>query len=214
MSLAGVREGMRVVAADGLTLEPQVARHAEAMFEVLSDPAIYEYENQPPPSIEWLRERFARLESRRSPDGSEQWLNWIVRLPTSELIGYVQATVLPNGEASIAYELASAYWGHGLAYRAVQAMLDELSVRYGVGRVRAVFKSGNHRSMRLLERLGFVLASRDAHLARDVEPGERLMELGLLSSEERTMRNSAGQAAGSERHSVVDPVRSCDELGA
>jgi hypothetical protein len=45
-----------------------------------------------------------RLESRRSADGQEQWLNCVIRLPTSELIGYVQATVDANGRAAIAYE--------------------------------------------------------------------------------------------------------------
>src|SRR6266508_2704621 len=111
--------GMRAIVADGLTLEPQTAAHAEEMFVVLSDPAIYEYENQPPPSCEWLRERFARLESRRSADGSEQWLNWVIRLPTSELAGYVQATVHADAHAAIAYELSSSHWGRGLARQAV-----------------------------------------------------------------------------------------------
>src|SRR5512135_3215864 len=114
---------MRAIVGDGLTLEPQTAAHAEQMFVVLSDPAIYEYENEAPPSLDWLRERFARLETRRSADGSEQWLNWVIRLPTSELAGYVQATVRANGRAAIAYELSSAFWGRGLARRAVQAML-------------------------------------------------------------------------------------------
>ena len=45
---------------DGFVLEPQVAAHAEAMFVVLSDPAIYAYENAPPESLEWLRKRFER----------------------------------------------------------------------------------------------------------------------------------------------------------
>ncbi len=78
-------------------------------------PAIYEYENAPPASIEWLRARFTKLEARQSPDGSQQWLNWVIRLPTSELIGYVQATVHADGHAAIAYELCSQYWGRGLA---------------------------------------------------------------------------------------------------
>src|SRR5436189_3991013 len=129
---------MRVIETGSLTLEPQTAAHAEEMFAVLSDPAIYEYENEPPPSLEWLRARFARLESRRSPNGSEQWLNWVIRLPTSELIGYVQATVRANGAAAIAYELASAYWGRGLGYEAVQAMLAELVAQYGVRALSAV----------------------------------------------------------------------------
>src|SRR5438046_61536 len=90
---------MRVIETGSLTLEPQTAAHAEEMFAVLSDPAIYEYENEPPPSLEWLRARFTKLESRRSPNGREQWLNWVIRLPTSELIGYVQATLHPDGRA-------------------------------------------------------------------------------------------------------------------
>jgi RimJ/RimL family protein N-acetyltransferase len=118
---------VRAIAGDGVILEPQTAAHAEAMFAVLSDPAIYAYENAPPPSLDWLRERFASLESRRSVDSSEQWLNWVVRLPSAELIGYVQATIHADGRAAIAYELSSAYWGRGLGLRAVQAMIGELS---------------------------------------------------------------------------------------
>jgi RimJ/RimL family protein N-acetyltransferase len=170
---------MHVIATTSLTLEPQVAAHAEEMFVVLSDPAIYEYENEPPPSVEWLRARFTRLESRQSSDGQEQWLNWVIRLPTSELIGYVQASVRSGGRAAIAYELASAYWGRGLASQAVRAMIGELLEHYQVRMLSAVFKRENHRSMRLLERLGFKLASAEEHVKRQVEPGERLMELEI-----------------------------------
>ena len=53
---------MRTLVAGELSLEPQTAAHAEEMFAVLSDPAIYAFENAPPRSIDWLRERFARLE--------------------------------------------------------------------------------------------------------------------------------------------------------
>ena len=98
---------MHVIETGSLTLEPQTAAHAEEMFTVLSDPAIYEHENAPPPSLEWLRARFARLESRLSANGREQWLNWVIRLPASGLIGYVQATLYPDGRAAIAYELSS-----------------------------------------------------------------------------------------------------------
>jgi ribosomal-protein-alanine N-acetyltransferase len=167
---------MHVIETGSLTLEPQTAAHAEEMFAVLSDPAIYEYENEPPPSLEWLRVRFTQLESRRSADGQEQWLNWVIRLPTSELIGYVQATVDADGRAAIAYELSSAYWGRGLARRAVQAMISELGQRYQVRRLTAVFKRNNLRSMRLLERLGFSPAATERHRKHQVEPGELLMQ--------------------------------------
>jgi len=166
---------VRVLEASGLTLEPQTAAHADAMFDVLSDPAIYAFENAPPPSREWLRERFTRLESRRSVDGREQWLNWVIRLPTSELAGYVQATVKLDRSAGIAYELASAYWGRGLARSAVEAMIAELIDRYQVRRLTAVLKRDNYRSMRLLERLGFSAALPGQLALHELEPDEAMM---------------------------------------
>jgi RimJ/RimL family protein N-acetyltransferase len=159
-----------------ITLEPQTAAHAEEMFAVLSDPAIYEYENEPPRSLEWLRERFRKLESRRSPDGEEKWLNWVIRLSSGELIGYVQATVHRDGRAAIAYELASAYWGRGYARKAVEAMIGELVQNHGVRTLTAVFKRENQRSRRLLERLGFAPASAQRCLELEIEPDENLMQ--------------------------------------
>ena len=128
---------MRALRTARLRLEPQRAAHADEMFQVLSDPAIYTYENAPPTSLQALRERYGRLESRRSGDGSQLWLNWVLRVPAQGLIGYVQASVLPGGRASIGYELASAHWGRGYAQEAVGAMLDELARRYGVRGVSA-----------------------------------------------------------------------------
>src|SRR5919109_5115976 len=96
-----LKDRMRTIEAARLTLEPQTASHAVEMFDVLSDPAIYAYENSPPRSLEWLRTRFEKLESRRSPDGMQRWLNWVVRLKTGALVGYVQATVYPSRSAAI-----------------------------------------------------------------------------------------------------------------
>jgi len=172
-----VRRGrnVRAVKAQDLTLEPQTAAHAAEMFVVLSDPAIYEYENEPPKSVEWLRDRFTRLESRRSPDGREQWLNWVVRLRSQQLAGYVQATVGEDRNAAIAYEMASPHWGRGLASQAVQAMIDELYERHGAQSLTALLKQRNARSLRLLQRLGFSLATPQQHLQRAAEADEVLM---------------------------------------
>ena len=149
---------MRTLTTARLVLEPQVAAHADAMFAVLSDPAIYAYENAPPASLAWLRERYRKLESRASPDGSERWLNWVLRTSDGALIGYVQATVASDA-AGIAYEMGSAWWGRGLAQEAVAAMLDELAGAYGVRTFTAVAKGANVRSRALLARLGFAQAA-------------------------------------------------------
>ena len=85
---------MQTIVTPTLTLEPLLASHAEAMFELLSDRAIYQYlDYSPPASVEYLRGVYLRLEARRSPDGSEAWLNWVIRPRDQPLVGYVQATV-------------------------------------------------------------------------------------------------------------------------
>jgi RimJ/RimL family protein N-acetyltransferase len=171
---------LRDLRAGPLTLEPQMRGHAEAMFVVLSDPAVYEHEGEPPASVEALRERYARLESRASPDGTQRWFNWVVRHESGELIGYVQATVLPAGDALIAYVFGSAWWGRGYATRAVEAMNAELVQHFGVRRFWAVFKTRNLRSRRLLERLGFAFAE-----------GVRSPSFGLATDESAMVRLAA-----------------------
>ena len=125
------------------------------MFEVLSDPAIYEFERVAPPSVERLAAGYKLRESRVSPDGHQKWLNWVVRLPSGDLAGYVQATVLESDASYVAYEFASKYWRHGIGRASVSAMMEELVNSYGVNLLVAVLKTANYRSMGLLQSLGF-----------------------------------------------------------
>ncbi|HKS22663.1 MAG TPA: GNAT family N-acetyltransferase [Thermoanaerobaculia bacterium] len=126
-------------------LEPLTVAHAPAMFSLLSDLALYA-----PPSLEHLQRVYAQLETRRSPDGTEEWLNWIV-LRDGEVIGFVQATIYTDRSANVAYVFGRSHWGHGYAIEAVTAMLAQLD---GC-KFFATVDAGNARSIRLLERLGF-----------------------------------------------------------
>ncbi len=174
MMTAG-RLPMRTLQTAVCTLEPQVAGHAGEMFALLGDPAIYEFENAPPASESGLRDRYARLEARQSDDGSQLWLNWVVRLASGELAGYVQATVIGNGVSFVAYELASRFWRQGIGRAAVTAMAHELVDRYGVHTLVAVLKAANFRSHGLLVRLGFRPASAEQAIQWNAEPDERVM---------------------------------------
>jgi ribosomal-protein-alanine N-acetyltransferase len=156
-------------------LVPLVVAHAPEMFRVLSDPAIYEFENEPPVSEEWLARRYELLESRDSPDGTEQWLNWVVQLPAGDLAGYVQATVLASGTSLVAYELNSRYWRQGIGSSAVTAVLKELCSTYAVHTVVAVLKTANYRSAALLQRLGFSPASQSEAAEFRPDADERVM---------------------------------------
>ena len=171
---------MRTLHAHGLTLVPQVAAHADAMFALLNDSAVYTYlDDEPPVSAATLRERFERLESRASADGREQWLNWAVQLDGGVIAGFVQATVCARGRAWVAFVLGQAHWGRGHAQHAARAMLGELSAHYGVTHALAAAERANRRSLALLARLGFALAPASARTEHDVAEHDVLMELRL-----------------------------------
>lgn len=153
---------MRAVAGEGVTLEPQLASHAAELYAVIADPSLYEFiDNKEPASEAALRERLARLESRKSPDGTEHWLNWIVRNAAGEIVGYVQATVTPDHSAEIAYVLGRAHWRKGYAGAACAAMIAELRETYGVTRLTATLDPANTASLALLRKLGLGLAWED-----------------------------------------------------
>jgi ribosomal-protein-alanine N-acetyltransferase len=137
-------------------LEPRSMAHSEELFPVLAEAALYEFiDEEPPQSVEALRQKLARSESRKSPDGAEHWLNWVVRDGSRNLAGYVQATVAANLETNVAYAIGSAFWGRGIASAAVAQMIQIVATDFGVKRFFIVVERENRRSIRLAERLGF-----------------------------------------------------------
>jgi RimJ/RimL family protein N-acetyltransferase len=108
-------------------------------------------------------------------------LNWVVRLPSGALAGYVQATVCGDGRAFVAYELASRFWRQGIGGAAVRALLDELAARHAVHTCLAVFKARNFRSEALLRSLGFQAAAAGAAPPAECDPDERVMVKLLLA---------------------------------
>ena len=130
--------------------------HAEELFPVLAEALLYEFiDEEPPESVEALRQKLARSESRKSPDGSEQWLNGVIRDGSQNVAGYVQATVAANFETNVAYAIGSAFWERGIASAAVAQMLEIVATDFGIRRFFIVAERENGRSIRLAERLGF-----------------------------------------------------------
>lgn len=147
---------MEALHIGSLTLEPLTVGHAAEMFALLSAPEIYRHlDYAPPSSVQHLEELYATLESRRSPDGTQHWLNWVIREPVHGLVGYVQATVGQSGSAWIAYVLGARYGGRGYATLATGCMMEHLIEAYAVRRFLATAERDNAKSITVLERLGF-----------------------------------------------------------
>lgn len=114
-----------------LRLEPLRVEHASEAAAAFDDIALHAYIGGEPASAAALRARFERQVVGRSPDGAEDWLNWIVRrADTDELIGTVQATVEhvhgASGAAEVAWVVAVPHQGHGFAREAAAGMVSWL----------------------------------------------------------------------------------------
>jgi RimJ/RimL family protein N-acetyltransferase len=105
--------------------------------------------------LEALRARLRAWESRRSPDGSERWLNWIVL--DDEPAAWVQATI--RGDAAlVAYAVLPARRGEGVATEAVVAVTSWLHEQHPV--VEAHIADDNLASQAVARRAGFVRTDR------------------------------------------------------
>jgi len=124
------------------------------MFEVLRDPVLYEYvSGSPPVDVAALTRQYEFWEGRTSPDGSELWLNWAIRLDArQQLIGHLQAGVLPD-RADMAWILGARWQQHGYATEAANAVVDVL-LGLGLREIRASINPNHAASIRVAERLG------------------------------------------------------------
>ena len=60
-------------------LEPLRVEHADELAPVLEDPLLHSFIGGEPADRDQLRARYRRQVAGRSPDGSQRWLNWLVR---------------------------------------------------------------------------------------------------------------------------------------
>jgi RimJ/RimL family protein N-acetyltransferase len=140
-----------------LALEPLTAAHAEEMAPVLADRSLYAFTGGEPPTLDELRERYARQETQRSPDGVERWLNWILRVREDGLAaGFVQTTVSDDHgpiTAVLAWVLGARFQGLGYAREAAAAVVGYLEDA-GVRRFVAYIHPEHRASMAVARALG------------------------------------------------------------
>ena len=190
---AGVLQALSAsIATPRLHLSPLTAAHADAMFVPLQDDAIYRWISATPPgSLQALRERWARNESRVSPDGTEAWLAWAVqRTSDGAHVGKIDVSLDTTSTANnVGYVFFSAFWGQGLATEAVTAVVEHL-IGLGVTRLVATVTAGNEASARVLTKAGFAFAR--------VIPDNDTIRGALHDDEEyvRTAPPAAGRALG------------------
>lgn len=138
-----------------LELSPLRREHAALLFDVLADPALYEYTGGAPvQAVDEMVRWFTRWEARVSPDGSELWLNWTVsERAGGAAVGYVQATVSDRPGVNLAWVIGTPWQRRGYASEASRAVMDWLA-HLGARRFRACVKPAHVASQRVAARLG------------------------------------------------------------
>ncbi len=156
----------RLLETHRLVLEPLEPRHAPELFQPLRDVSLYRFIPQDPPGSETaLQERYERLATGRSPDGTEIWLNWAAReATTGAVVGTFQATARANHTADIAYIILGHAQRRGFASEGAAAVIAHLRDDHEIVSVVADIDTRNSASIALIERLGFtrVRTTRDA----------------------------------------------------
>ncbi|MCC2308771.1 GNAT family N-acetyltransferase [Cellulomonas chengniuliangii] len=144
-----------------LVLEPLRPEHATEAFVIFDDARLHAYTGGRPATAEELDDRFTRQSVGRSPDGSQGWLNWMLRRhDTHRLVGTVQAT-LSHAEhtehaevrAELAWVVATHEQGHGYAREAAITVADWLRGQ-GVSSLLADVHPGHHASAGVARAVG------------------------------------------------------------
>jgi len=119
------------IASARICLVPLAVADAGEMVRMLSAGSLYAFTGGSPPTLEELRARYARQATGRSPDGSQEWRNWIIRRePGGQAVGYVQATITDDGtRAEIAWVVGVDWQGRGYAAEAARALVAWLDSR-------------------------------------------------------------------------------------
>jgi RimJ/RimL family protein N-acetyltransferase len=140
-----------------LILEPIHEAHAEELWKLFEDPELHQFVPFDSESLEKQKQRCARWAKRRSPDGEELWLNWIVRdKNTGEAVAHLQSGMKTTGVASIGYVVARKYQGQGIATEGLKAIFSYLRESLGVLEIKAYSDTRNVASHRLAKKIGMI----------------------------------------------------------
>ncbi len=140
-----------------LALEPLRVVHADEVAAALDDRSLHRFIGGEPETAAALRARYRRIVTGRSTDGSQGWLNWVLRRSdTGVVIGTVQATLHHvNGRriADLAWVVATPHQGQGYATEAATAVAEWLQA-HGTAELRAYVHPDHEASNGIARRLG------------------------------------------------------------
>lgn len=127
------------------------------LFEYLSQEETVQYE-----PYDVFSEDASKKEAERRSTHDAFWA--VCLKETQKLIGNIYLFNHKYGVWELGYVFNKSYQGHGYATEAAKALIDDVFQNHNAHRVEAMCNPANHKSWKLLERLGL---RREGHLLQD-----------------------------------------------
>lgn len=164
-----------------LVIEALQPSHVDELAALLHHPAVYAHIEPELPARALIAERLQRaLAGPGAQFPGETWLNFLVRDAQGRMLGRLEAT-LHDGVAELAFLVAPAHWGRGVAQAALQWLHRQLAGVHGVRQCWATTAPGNTRSQALLARCGYRPAALPAFGLGSYDDGDRVFRCELAT---------------------------------
>jgi ribosomal-protein-alanine N-acetyltransferase len=132
--------------------EPALA-DAPAVLVFRGDPRVQRFNDEPLRDVAAAEEFISFLRADSAAGARRHW----AITAEGEVIGLIGLHIWErhHRRAELGYDMAVSHWGQGIASEAARAVIDYGFTTMRLHRIQAHTIADNHRSVRLLERLGF-----------------------------------------------------------
>jgi ribosomal-protein-alanine N-acetyltransferase len=145
-----------VLKTERLILREVTLSDAEDVFVFRSDAYVQRFNSKPIENISEAKEQIKQMKTTyERTDG----IGWGITLKNRDtvigMVGFWQWSF--SNRVMLGYDLAREYWGQGIASEAVKEIIRFGYEKMELNRIEAETIVDNHESVRMLEKLGFVL---------------------------------------------------------
>ena len=147
---------MRTLHTERLRLVPVTTQNADALWRILQEPGLREFQDLPDTDLAQFR-RIVATRPARLEAGSWGRFEWLIYLEgVAEPVGWASLRIGERAAAAeVGYSVVQGYRGRGVATECARAVVSEAFARLQANKVRAYCVPENQASRAVLRRVGF-----------------------------------------------------------
>ncbi|MBW4684249.1 MAG: GNAT family N-acetyltransferase [Komarekiella atlantica HA4396-MV6] len=140
-----------------LRLEKVTEQHADILYSYMSNPHLYEYLEEPIPTLMEVKQKFKFAALEKSPDNHTMiWLKWVA-ISQHQPVGVVEIGIFDDQYAEIGFTTFVGFQNQGYASVYCSLAIAETQRRFSLFALHASVNEHNLASRKVVEKLGFEL---------------------------------------------------------